>query len=232
MSEPREPHFVDDYRRYVNDLSQKFEHDDAMSFAVGGGDFTGAGEHQLQLLRHFGFGAGDRIVDVGCGSGRLAAVLSREYGAGIGYLGLDVVPELLEHAAQISDPSYSFATTTGLSLPIDDGECDVVVFFSVITHLRHEESYRYLRDAARAVRPGGLILASFLESERHWSIFERVVDIYGNPDVDEPAVVFVERPMLETWASKLGVEIEQIVAFDAPGQSVAVLRRPEAPRHP
>lgn len=232
MTDPTGRHYVDDYNRYVGKLGRMFDHDDTMSYAVGGGDFEEAGAGQLRILRRFGLSAGDRLVDVGCGSGRLSAALTREFGAGIGYLGLDVVPALLEHAARISDPSYTFAVNTELTIPVDEGECDVVAFFSVITHLRHEESYRYLRDAARAVRPGGLIVATFLESERHWSIFERVVDIYGNPDVDEPAVVFIERPMLETWVRKIGLEVEQILAFDPPGQSVAVLRRPAGLEHP
>lgn len=232
MSEPTGRHYVDDYRRYVDKLSRVFDHDETMSFAVGGGDFDAAGDQQVRILRHFGLTAGDRIVDVGCGSGRLSAALTREFGAQIGYLGLDVVPELLEHAAKISDPSYSFALNTDLTIPVDEGECDVVAFFSVITHLRHEESFRYLRDAARAIGPGGMIVASFLESQRHWSIFERVVDIYDQPEVDEPAVVFIERPMLETWALKIGLEIEQILGFDPPGQSVAVLRRPAGSQHP
>ena len=113
-----------------------------------------------------------------------------------------------------------------LTIPAEDDSCDFIVYFSVITHLLHEESFRYLRDAARALTPGGKIVATFLEARRHWSIFERVVDIYPLDHVNEPLVMFIERTMLEVWAEKLGLEIEQIISFDPPGQSVAVLRKP------
>jgi len=232
MTDETGRHFVDDYRRYVARLEQTFDEQDAMSYAVGGGDFVAAGDKQVELLRRFGLTAGTRLVDVGCGSGRLAAALSREFGSGIGYLGIDVVPRLLDYAARVSDPSYTFQVTTGLGVPVDDGECDMVAFFSVITHLRHEESFRYLRDAARAVGPGGTVVASFLESERHWSIFQRVVDLMDHPEIDEPVVVFVERSMLVTWAAKLGLEIVEIIPADPPGQSVAVLRRRGDRPHP
>jgi SAM-dependent methyltransferase len=225
MSDLGPRHFVDEYRTYVADIQAQFEHDQAMAIAVGGAgdDFDELGEEQMHLLQHFGLTAGDALVDVGCGSGRLARALGTEYGDRISYVGTDVVEELLAHARTVAPPSYRFELNTDLTIPAADASCDFIVYFSVVTHLLHEESFRYLRDAVRALKPDGTLVVTFLESGRHWSIFERVVDIYDLP-VREPLVMFIERPMLEVWADKLGLEIEQIVSFDPPGQSIAVLR--------
>jgi len=217
-------HYVDSYRQHVAAMQARFDPDEAMAIAVGGGDFTQVGDWTLGILTHFGLEAGHTIVDVGCGSGRLAAALTREHGDAISYVGLDVVEDLLAYARSVSDPSYTFKMNTELTIPAATASCDFIVFFSVVTHLLHEESFRYLRDAARALKPGGKIVVTFLESKRHWSIFERVVDIYPMPDVQEPLVMFIEQSMLETWVDKLGLEIERIVSFDPPGQSVAILR--------
>ena len=154
-------HYVEDYRAYVAAIQAEFAPLDAMAIAVGGGDFAAVGDASLDLLTHFGLTSGHRVVDVGCGSGRLAAALTRRHGDTISYLGLDVVEDLLEHAQTVADPSYRFQLNTELTIPVPDASCDFIVFFSVVTHLFHEESFRYLRDSARALKPGGKIVVSF-----------------------------------------------------------------------
>ena len=59
----------------------------------------------------------------------------------------------------------------GAPIPAPDGEADMVCFFSVLTHLLHEESYVYLQDARRVLKPTGKLvrirrvdLDAFLES--------------------------------------------------------------------
>ncbi len=225
MTDSNSRHYVADYRNYVDDIESRFDHEEAMAIVVGGGDFDDVGDEQAVLLGEFGLSAGDTIVDVGCGSGRLAAALTREYGADLTYLGLDVVQDLLDYAAAVSDPSYEFLMNTELTIPAENASCDFIVFFSVVTHLLQEESFRYLRDAAGALKPGGRIVVSFLEMSKHWTIFKRFVDLYES-DVVEPLVMFIERPAIETWADKLGLEVEKMTSFTPPGQSIAVLRRP------
>ena len=222
-------HFVDEYRTHVAAIQSQFDHDQAMAIAVGGsgGDFRAIGDEELRLLVHFGLSAGHSIVDVGCGSGRLALALTEEFGDDLDYVGTDVVEELLAYARTVADPSYRFELNTDLTIPAPDASCDFIVYFSVVTHLLHEESFRYLRDAVRALKPDGKLVVTFLESARHWNIFQRVVDIYDAPGPREPLVMFIERPMLEVWAEKLGLEIEQVLSFDPPSQSVAVLRHRE-----
>jgi ubiquinone/menaquinone biosynthesis C-methylase UbiE len=80
-----------------------------------------------------GLSAGHSIVDIGCGSGRLSTQLSRRYGAGIDYLGIDVVPELLAYARSKATPGYRFELTTGLSIPAPDASVDFVAAFSIFT---------------------------------------------------------------------------------------------------
>jgi SAM-dependent methyltransferase len=66
-----------------------------LEWAVGG-EFEAFGRVQVAMLRYYGLPADGYLIDVGCGSGRTAKPLA-EYLRGR-YLGLDVVPEFLEHA--------------------------------------------------------------------------------------------------------------------------------------
>ena len=112
----------------------------------------------------------------------------------------------------------------------------MVTFFSVLTHLRHEESYALLQEAFRVLRPGGCVVASFLEfaaGERHWEVFEVMLRSRGDlPHLNQ----FIEQSALRVWADHLGFEVSRVASPPEPfapgqellGQSVIVLRKPGA----
>jgi len=166
-----------DFRKTHNQqfriLRNAYSLDEAAKQAVGG-DFEAIGLVLRETLVHHGLGKHAYLIDVGCGSGRLANPLS-EFLEGK-YLGIDVVPDLLSYARNlVQRPDWRFEIAKGLTIPEQDQQADMVCFFSVFTHLLHEESYVYLREARRVLRPGGKIVLSFLDfrMEGHWSIFER-----------------------------------------------------------
>ena len=63
------------------------------------------------------------------------------------------------------DESWSFVAVEGLTIPAPDRSADMVVFFSVLTHLSPAESLAYLHEARRVLKPGGTILASYTARE-------------------------------------------------------------------
>lgn len=211
-----QPHFVRDYRALVAGTLASHPYDEAMQLAVGG-EFEAIGRQELAVLLAAGLQNGQAIIDVGCGSGRAATQLGRHFQR-LRYLGIDVVPELLEYAAKVSPRSYRFEVAPGLSIPAPDASADMICFFSVFTHLKHEESYRYLRDARRALKPGGRIVFSFLESAKNWNVFIEMVEAATVPHHNQ----LIERSMIEAWARGLGLKS---MGYDWPelGQSVAVL---------
>ena len=70
-------------------------------------------------------------------------------------------------------PDFQFLVEQKNTLPVEPGSADLVVFFSVLTHLLHEESYAYLSSARDALKPGGQVIFSFLEFAVpvNWPIF-------------------------------------------------------------
>jgi SAM-dependent methyltransferase len=235
------------YARHVAGLTARLQGDRALREAVGG-EFLAVGRLEHHLLRSLGLRDGHLVVDVGCGSGRLAAQLAPF--PGIRYLGCDVVPALLDHArALCRRPDWTFLPTDGQTIPADDGAADFVCFFSVFTHLLHEDTFRYVREAARVLRPGGTLVFSFLEFHVpcHWDTFAASL---ARAEPGRHLNQFLDRDAIRTFATHTGLDLVHLHDGDRPhipipeeivweggqrmrdlgnlGQSVAVLRRPES----
>lgn len=235
---------VKTYRDHVRSLGRSAS---ARQQAVGG-DFDAIGAIEKALVVECGLRPGDYLIDVGCGSGRLAKPLSAFLTGR--YLGTDIVPELLQHARSLVDrPDWQFELIDGLTIPEQDDAADMVCFFSVFTHLLHEQSFAYLREARRVVRPGGRIVFSYLEYTvpAHWAVFETAL---ADLDGKQPLTVFLSRDAVDAWSKHLELPIVAIHPAGEPhiplpepvtrddgtviegpanlGQSVCVLEKPAA----
>jgi ubiquinone/menaquinone biosynthesis C-methylase UbiE len=157
------PHFVRDYRRLVKAMLRRHDTVEvALLRTTGGGDYIEVGLAELSVLKASGLNDSSYIIDVGCGTGRLGASLKDH--PHIKFLGIDVVPELVNFAREkCGRADWRFAVVDGLKIPESDEVADIVSFFSVLTHLTEAESLTYLQDAKRVLKPGGKILASYLD---------------------------------------------------------------------
>ena len=241
----KEEHFVDSernkadrtrhlkaaYERHVSRLQREHAEEEAMSLAVGGG-FEQVGNIELALLQNFGLQPDSYLIDVGCGSGRLAKPLA-SYLSGH-YSGFDVVADLVEYARKVSGrPDWRFGVVDHIEIPERDSCADMVCFFSVLTHLLHEQSYWYLEEAVRVLKAGGKIVFSYLDfaESSHWPIFLATLQ-HSKASTDTPINVFISREMIKTWSSHLCLEIEHFVGAQetvaqggALGQSLCILRK-------
>lgn len=182
--------------------------------AAVGGDFERLGILERELLVSEGLKADSFLVDVGCGSGRLAVQLVDVLQGR--YLGTDVVPDLLDHARRIvRRPDWRFELVRSLEIPTADGEADMVCFFSVFTHLLHEESYRLLEEARRVVKPTGKVVFSFLDFsvDAHWPVFEANLRSIGTQTILNQ---FIDPAAIPVWARHLGMEVAAVYRADVP----------------
>ena len=143
------------------------------------GDYGGVSGRWLLAALNAGELAPDgRVLDIGCGPGRIAARLTRHLEGG-SYEGFDIVPRSISWCqrktsarhpsfrfqhADIRNPEYNptgSQEARAYTFPYPDGEFDLALAASVFTHMRPREIERYVSEAGRVLRPGGRLLASF-----------------------------------------------------------------------
>jgi ubiquinone/menaquinone biosynthesis C-methylase UbiE len=156
-------HFVEDYERLVAHLIEKYPIDEAMSLAVGG-RYHEVGAIESEIMRYAGLQDGMSLVDRGCGSGRLASVLSRSLN--VQFTGIDIVQSLLDYAKTKAPTHYRFLLHRELSIPSEENQTDFVSAFSVFTHLLQARnlyiSRRHQARAEKGGQAGFLIFGIFL----------------------------------------------------------------------
>ncbi len=102
-------------------------------------------------LEFFGSVSGKRLIDVGCGKGRLAEHL---LGRGAFVFGVDPSSEMLARARRIRGLVLALASAT--TLPFRDGSFDFAVCAEVLQHIPNPE--RAVNEVARVLRKGGKAL--------------------------------------------------------------------------
>ena len=99
-----------------------------------------------------GIRPGDRVLDVACGTGVLAAEAARRAGPTGAVTGLDLSPEMLAVAARLH-PTVEWRRGSGDALPFPDGSFDAVV--SQFGLMFFPDQVAGLREMRRVLVPGG-----------------------------------------------------------------------------
>ena len=141
---------------------------------VGGGDYARAGKDLLEQLRlHAGLTPACDVLDIGCGTGRLAQPLVDFLNETARYTGFDASGRAIalcrSRFARLS-PRFSFveadvknteyraaghAREDEYRFPAADQTVDVATAFSVFSHMAAPSIRRYLEEGRRVLRPGG-----------------------------------------------------------------------------
>ncbi|MBB6407656.1 class I SAM-dependent methyltransferase [Mesorhizobium sangaii] len=196
---------------------------EAKKLFVGGGDPDLIGRRELDIVESVRPVAGADIIDVGCGIGRLTRHLVNEPISS--YLGLDIIEEILDEARKIATANarFSFAVPKQCIIPAADDTADLVVGFSLITHLLNEEIMEYLWETRRVLREGGIAIFSFLDltNEEHRASFAGHArqHRHGHGDL----LTFTTRETVSILGGLAGFRSVRFLDEASFGQSVAVL---------
>ncbi len=202
-----------------------------------GGGFTNIG---LEFLGYFiqrgGIEPNSRVLDVGCGIGRMAYTLAYYLNEQGSYEGFDIHKPLIEVAAQtfgdrcrnfrfehadIFNPMYNPegpVQAAEYHFPYPDERFDFVFLTSVFTHMRAKEVRQYLDEIGRVMKSGSrCMITCFLlnsESESYirkgkssQNIIHKLEECFTSTlEVPEEAIGFKE-PLLLEWISKRGFSV-------------------------
>jgi ubiquinone/menaquinone biosynthesis C-methylase UbiE len=151
--------------------------------------------------------ATDRVLEIGCGTGRIGVKLAPRCGH---WIGADVSTNMLGHAREAlkGQANVSFLHLNGVDLTgVESGTLDVAYCSGVFMHLDEWDRYRYITESHRVLKPGGRIyFDNFnLRSEEGWKIFE---DLYRmEPAARPPNISRSSTPEeLLTYAERAGFE--------------------------
>ncbi|HKJ17435.1 MAG TPA: class I SAM-dependent methyltransferase [Xanthomonadales bacterium] len=99
----------------------------------------------------------DRVLELGCGVGRIGRELSPHCGA---WVGTDISENMIENArtrlAERDNASFHQLTRTSLEM-LENDSIDKAYSIAVFCHMDKEDLYLYLQELNRIIRPGGLI---------------------------------------------------------------------------
>lgn len=106
-------------------------------------------------------GPGDRLVDVGCGSGKLAIAAAKRVGANGQASGIDATPGMIDIArenARTARSDAKFHIGVAESLPFADGSLEAVTSSYFFHHLPSDVKPLALMEMWRVLAPGGRLV--------------------------------------------------------------------------
>ncbi|GAA2424767.1 class I SAM-dependent methyltransferase [Streptomyces macrosporus] len=132
----------------------------------------------VRLAERAGVGPGDRVLDVGCGTGALTRAVAAAVSPGGSVLGVDPSRQMVEYArrrAERRGENSSFALGVAQELDAEDGSFDAVVSSFAVHHVPEDRRERAFAEMFRVLRPGGrLLVADFRgHAERHAAMVAR-----------------------------------------------------------
>lgn len=187
---------------------------------VGLGDFHAVGEALARMLIDVAkLRPDERILDIGCGIGRVAVPLTR-YLEGGEYVGFDVTRTAIDWCRReitSRHPNFSFDRVdvyskhynpkgtippTKFTFPCANGSIDVAFLSSILTHMTPDAAAHYVSETARVLKSGGRAVMTFF-------LLDDVVR--ANARSFDPVFVAYPEPW---WAVKDPNDPEAAVAFD------------------
>lgn len=179
----------------------------------GGDEFLSGGAKFAETFEMFGGLKGsDRVLDIGCGAGRMAIGIGERYGWTNRLTGFDIIkvdvdvcrqgitgrhPNFQFHHVDAWNGHYNSEGTVQpheVVFPAADGSIDFAFATSVFTHMFRREVAHYLAECLRVLRPGGTLLTSwFILTDEALESAHAGRSRFGFLH-EQPDGTFVERP--------------------------------------
>jgi SAM-dependent methyltransferase len=169
-----------------------------------------------------------RVLDFGCGCGRIARQLIQQRPRPRRYLGIDLHRGMVEwcrnNLAPAADgfefihhdvfqPSFNPGAEKPATLPFpaEDRSFTLVEATSVFTHLTQSAAVHYLSEVARVLEPSGLLHATwFLFEKDEYPMLTEVQNALYTNEYDLSSAVIFDRDWVRSTAAEAGLTIVEV----------------------
>jgi SAM-dependent methyltransferase len=171
----------------------------------------------------------ESVFDFGCGCGRIARQLLQQTPRPKRYLGIDLHKGMIDWCQRnLAPPDRSFkfrhhdVFNAGfnpdarkpkfLDLPAEDHSFKLIVAWSVFTHTTQSQTEHYLREVARILSAGGVLVSTwFLFEKRYFPMMQDFQSALYINEYDLANATIFDREWLELTLSGLGLSIVRVV---------------------
>ncbi len=220
------------------------------AFVGGAQRFDEVGRFFLAEFQRLGlFSHGTRVLDIGCGCGRLSYTLATDEKLReleVRYTGMDIDqasirwcqrhitplnPKFDFYHADCYNPSYNpngSIAAAQYRFPHQDSSFQLILMTSVLTHVLEEELRHYLSEVGRLLAPGGVAYASLFlipSSERHGIAFPYVKGHLALNREDFPTnAVAYQEAFVRSLVEESGLRVREPARYGT--QDLLLLERP------
>lgn len=140
--------------RYIIDFYNQYDEDNRLTPQHGQVEFLTTMRYIERYIK-----PGDRVLEIGTGTGRYAHALARQ---GYAVDAVELVQHNIDRFRQNTQPGEQITIVQGNALDLSafaDEQYDITLLLGPLYHLYSQDDQRQaLREAIRVTRPGGVIL--------------------------------------------------------------------------
>jgi ubiquinone/menaquinone biosynthesis C-methylase UbiE len=144
--------------------------------------------HARRIMRHLEISPGMRVLDVGCGSGRLALPIAEIVGDGGEVVGLDLQERMVERLQRRAG-TRGLGNVTSVHAPagegrLPEGPYDLALLIAVLGEIPEDRRALAVEEIARSLKPGGVLAVAEGPPDPHRQSKETVIALGSAADLE------------------------------------------------